>query len=578
MLRTKTCGELRLINQGERVTICGWVDSTSDHGGVCIVDVRDRYGKLQTVFYSTMGTDLFELVKTLRNEDVVRIHGEVVPRPEGLVNSGMLTGEIEIKVENLEILNRSDVLPFQQKPLEPLSEDIHLKYRYLDLRRPEMQSVLALRHKMTKAIREFLDDQNFLEIETPFPDKNFPEGVCDHRVSGWDFQDSFYAFPQLQSIYKRLLMIAGCDRYYQFVRCFRGGDFQTNRQSEITQLEVEMSFIEMDDIMELTERLLNCLMKTILGRDLSLPVTRITYNEAMERFGHDVPDLRFGMELQDITDIARGVDFNVFRVVAENGGRIRGINVKKAADKFSRKDIDVLTNWVKEQYGAKGLAWFKVDADGILTGSSAKNFSSAALLAIGKRLDAEPNDFLLFSADSFFVTNLVLNGLRNHMAARLKLTDPDDMNFCWIIKRPMFDCSNEGTPRYITDQPFIAPLSEDIALMETDPVRVRAADCHLVLNGMKVAAGAVHIHDFTIQNKVFSLLGMTPQEVDVLYGFLLNALRLGAPPHGGITFELDLLVMLFAKMNNIRDCIAFPKVPWAMDLISSATISGMKKI
>ena len=571
MLRTETCGALRLSDQGKKVTLCGWVDSARDHSGVFFVNLRDRYGKTQTVFYSDMPGDAFAAVKTLRNEDVVRITGEVLPRPEGLINPKMPTGEIEVKAEKLEILNRSEVVPFLPSAPELPSDEIRLKHRFLDLRRPEMQRVLVLRHKMTKVMRDYFDERDFVEVETPILGKSTPEGARDYLVPSRISQGSFYALPQSPQLYKQLLMIAGYDRYMQIARCFRDEDLRADRQPEFTQLDIEMSFIEMEDIIEIMSGLAARLMKDVLGRELPLPIPRITWDEAMERFGHDAPDLRFGMELKDVTDIAKTCDFRVFRAVADSkGGRIRGINVKNAADKFSRKDIDALTAWTGEQFGAKGIVWFKTDADGKLTGSSAKNFTDEQLAQIGGRLEAGPNDLLLFSCGDFLLTCRVLNGLRRKLAAQLKLIDPNEMNFCWVVGFPMFEYSEEEQRFVAMHHPFTAPRTEDLEFLESDPGRVRAQAYDLVLNGFEVGGGTIRIHDSATQNRVFALLGLTREEARAQFGFLLDALAFGAPPHGGLAFGLDRLVMLFAGVDNIRECIAFPKTAKAADLMTGA--------
>ena len=574
MFRTKTCGELRRANVGETVTLSGWVDSARDHSGVFFVNLRDRYGKTQTVFDASDDRELFDLVKTLRNEDVVQIVGEVLARPDGLVNPAMATGEIEVKATRLVVLNRSEPVPFLPSAPEIPSEETRLKYRYIDLRRPEMQRVLTLRHRITKTLRDYFDENGFLEIETPILGKSTPEGARDYLVPSRVSQGSFYALPQSPQLYKQLLMIAGYDRYVQVARCFRDEDLRADRQPEFTQLDVEMSFVEMEDIIELVSKLVVRLMKDVKGVDFPLPIPRITYDEAMERFGHDAPDLRFGMELKDVTEIAKTVDFKVFRSVAETpGGRVRGINVKNAADKFSRKDIDGLTSWTGEQFGAKGLVWFKVDAEGNLTGTSAKNFSPESLRAIGEKLEAEPNDLLLFSCGDFNLTCRVLNGLRRRLAAQLKLYDPEEMNFCWVVKFPMFDWDEEENRWVAMHHPFTAPLVEDLPKLDgtTEDVRsIRAQAYDLVLNGFEVGGGTIRIHDGEIQNKVFGLLGMTREQAKEQFGFLVDALQFGAPPHGGLALGLDRAVMLFAGIDNIRDCIAFPKTTRASDLMTGA--------
>ena len=566
MYRTNTCGELGRNNVGEVVTIAGWVDSARDHSGVFFVNLRDRYGKTQTVFDAAADHDLFQLVKTLHNEDVVQITGEVLARPEGLVNPEMKTGEIEIRATKLVVLNRS--------------EEMRLKHRYIDLRRPEMQRVLTLRHRITKTLRDYFDENGFLEVETPILGKSTPEGARDYLVPSRVTQGAFYALPQSPQLYKQLLMIAGYDRYVQVARCFRDEDLRADRQPEFTQLDLEMSFVEMEDVIDLVSKLVQRLMKEIKGVDIPLPLPRITYDEAMERFGHDAPDLRFGMELKDVTDIAKTVDFKVFRSVAENGGRVRGINVKNAADKYSRKDIDNLTSWTAEQFGAKGIVWFKVDAEGKLTGSSAKNFSAEALEAIGKKLEVEANDLLLFSCGDFNLTCRVLNGLRRRLAAELKLYDPEEMNFCWVVKFPMFHWDEEENRWVAEHHPFTAPLVEDLAKLDGDDEAIssiRAQAYDLVLNGFEAGGGTIRIHDPEIQNKVFGLLGMTREQAREQFGFLVDALQFGAPPHGGLALGLDRVVMLFAGVDNIRDCIAFPKTTKASDLMTGAPAEVAQK-
>ncbi|MBQ1277122.1 MAG: aspartate--tRNA ligase [Thermoguttaceae bacterium] len=573
MFRTKTCGELRGANVGETVVLSGWVDSARDHSGVFFVNLRDRYGKTQTVFDAAADAALFESVKTLRNEDVVQITGEVIARPDGLVNPDMATGEIEVKAQKLVVLNRSEVVPFLPSAPEVPADELRLKYRDLDLRRAEMQRVLTLRHRIVKTMRDFFDENDFLEVETPILGKSTPEGARDYLVPSRVSQGSFYALPQSPQLYKQLLMIAGYDRYVQVARCFRDEDLRADRQPEFTQLDIEMSFIEMEDMIGLLDSLVARLMKEIKGVDIPLPLPRISYDEAMERFGHDAPDLRFGMELKDVTEIAKTVDFKVFRAVAESGGRVRGINVKNAADQFSRRDIDGLTTWTAEQFGAKGIVWFKVDADGKLTGTSAKNFSEEALEAIGAKLEAEPNDLLLFSCGDFTLTCRVLNGLRRRLAAQLKLYDPEEMNFCWVVNFPMFDWDEEENRWVATHHPFTAPLVEDLPKLDgdDDAIRsIRAQAYDLVLNGYEAGGGTIRIHDPAIQNKVFGLLGMTRETAKEQFGFLVDALQFGAPPHGGLALGLDRVVMLFAGVDNIRDCIAFPKTAKASDLMTGA--------
>ncbi len=587
MLRTKTCGELRTTDLDTTVTLAGWVDSVRDFGGVLFINLRDRYGMTQIVFPQQalppqqtppqdLGEEQLTLVRSLHPEDVVQITGKVRRRPEGIVNRKIPTGEIEVYAQQITVLNRTRIVPFQPSAPEIPSEEMRLQYRYLDLRRPAMQKTLLLRHRITKVLRDYFDEHGFVEIETPMLGKSTPEGARDYLVPSRVAQGSFYALPQSPQLYKQILMIAGYDRYIQIARCFRDEDLRADRQPEFTQLDLEMAFVDMEDILEIIGGLVVRLMQDVLGREISTPIPRMPYDEAMERFGHDAPDLRFGMELIDLTDIAKTVEFRVFRGVADGGGRVRAINVKNAAEKYSRKTMDELNSWTIEQFGAKGVAWLKVDADGKLAGPIAKNFTEEQLSQIAQRLGAVPNDLLLFSADTFETTCKVLNGLRRRLAAELKLLDPDDMNFCWITHFPMFakDDVLTGTPgqeRWAAmHHPFTAPLTEDLPLLDTNPGQIRAQAYDLVLNGFEIGGGTIRIHDSAVQSKVFDLLGMSLETAQEQFGFLLDALQFGSPPHGGIALGLDRLVMLFAGLDNIRDCIAFPKTAKAADLMTGA--------
>ncbi len=575
MLRNATCGQLRSENQGRTVALAGWVDSLRDHSGVLFVNLRDRYGITQITITPSVGEEMFELVRSLRNEDVIRVVGTVQPRPVGIVNTKIATGEIEVKASEVVVLNRTAVVPFLPGAPEIPSEETRLKYRYLDLRRPQMQKTLELRHRITKVMRDYFDEHDFLEVETPMLGKSTPEGARDYLVPSRVNPGTFYALPQSPQLYKQILMIAGYDRYVQIARCFRDEDLRADRQPEFTQLDLEMSFVEMDDIIDMVSGLVQRLMKEVLGRDMPLPIPRMEYAEAMERFGHDAPDLRFGMELVDLTELAKTVDFRVFRSVAESGGRVRAINAPGAAERYSRKDIDGLNQWVIEHFGAKGIAWLKVDPDGRLAGPIAKNFKPEELERIKEKLEATPGDFLLFSADAFETTCKVLNGLRRRLASELKLIDPNEMNFCWIVHFPMFAWDEEdgvaGGGRYVAmHHPFTAPRTEDVPLLDSDPGKLKAQAYDLVLNGFEVGGGTIRIHDGTIQHKVFELLGLAEETCRSMFGFLLDALSFGAPPHGGIALGLDRLVMLFAGRDNIRDCIAFPKTMKASDLMTGA--------
>ncbi|MDR3199301.1 MAG: aspartate--tRNA ligase [Planctomycetaceae bacterium] len=576
MLRTKTCGELRKNDLGSSVTLAGWVDSVRDHSGVLFINLRDRYGLTQIVFLQGINNEMFDTVRSLHPEDVVRVTGTVQLRPEGIVNKKIPTGEIEVNAEKITVLNRTQIVPFQPSAPELPAEETRLRYRYLDLRRPAMQKTLMLRHRITKVLRDYFDEQAFVEIETPMLGKSTPEGARDYLVPSRVAQGRFYALPQSPQLYKQILMVAGYDRYFQIARCFRDEDLRADRQPEFTQVDLEMSFVDSEDIIEIISGLMVRLMKEVLGRELKLPIPRMSYDEAMERFGHDAPDLRFGMEIVDLTDLAKEFEFRVFRSVADSGGRVRAINVKGVAAKYSRKDIDGLNNWVIEQFGAKGIAWLKADAQGILTGPIAKNFTDAQLQQIAERLHVEADDFLLFSADTFGVTCKVLNGLRRRLAAELKLIDPNEMNFCWVVHFPMFDWDAEEQRWIAMHHPFTAPLESDLPyLAKTEsetfsPEKVRAQAYDLVLNGFEAGGGTIRIHDSQVQSRVFDLLGLSMETAKEQFGFLLNALQFGAPPHGGIALGLDRLVMLFGGLDNIRDCIAFPKTTQAADLMTGA--------
>jgi aspartyl-tRNA synthetase len=570
LLRTHTCGELRTDHVGQQVTLCGWVDTYRDHSGVLFVDLRDRYGKTQVVFAPESGDETLQASKTLRSEYVVLVRGKVARRPEGTINPKLDTGEIELRAQHMEVLNRSLNPPFQPTGKELPGEDLRLKHRYIDLRRPEMQRTVLLRHRMIKIMRDYCDTLGFVDVETPMLGRSTPEGARDYLVPSRIQQGSFYALPQSPQLYKQILMVAGYDRYVQVARCFRDEDLRADRQPEFTQLDMEMSFVDADDVIGMIDGLVARLAKEVLGLDVPLPLPRMSYDEAMERFGHDAPDLRFGMEIVDITDLALESEFKVFRSVADSDGRVRGINAKGAADRYSRKGIDELTAYVVESFGAKGLAWFKVEADGKLASPIAKNFAADLLAKIGRRMDASPGDLLLLVADKFEITCKALYALRKRLGAELKLYDPAQMHFSWVVEFPMFAPDPETGGWTAMHHPFTAPRLQDRDLLRTDPQRCRAQAYDLVLNGNEAGGGTIRIHDQQLQQEVFGLLGIDEAAARERFGFLLDALQYGAPPHGGIALGIDRLVMLFGGLDSIRDCIAFPKTQRAADLMTGA--------
>ncbi len=570
MLRTHTCGQLRPEDIGQEVTLCGWVDSTRDHGGAVFIDLRDRYGKTQVVASPQSGQEMVEQASRLRSEDVIRVQGKVAHRPEGTTNPKLATGEIEIRIATLEILNRSKTPPFTPSQQELPTEDLRLKYRYLDLRRSQMQQTLLLRSRIIKTMRDYFAEHNFVDIETPILGRSTPEGARDYLVPSRVSPGKFFALPQSPQLYKQILMVAGYDRYIQVAKCFRDEDLRADRQPEFTQLDLEMSFVDANDIIAIIDGLVVRLAKEILGLDVKTPLPRMSYDEAMERFGHDAPDLRFGMELTDCSDLAKEAEFRVFREAADAGGRVRGINVKGAAGQFSRKRLDELTDWVRLDFGAKGLVWFRVEENGALWSPVSKNFSEAMLGRIGQRMSAQPGDLLLFVADTWEVTCKALAALRKRLAAELKLYDPRSMNFSWVVEFPMFEWNKDEQRWDAMHHPFTSPRPQDWALLETKPAKCRAQAYDLVINGSEAGGGTVRIHDSQLQQQVFNLLGIDPQRARERFGFLLEALQFGAPPHGGIALGIDRIVMLFGGLESIRDCIAFPKTQKATDLMTEA--------
>lgn len=577
MLRTHTCGELTEALAGETVTLCGWVDSYRDHGGGLFIDLRDRYGLTQVVFNPPdTSAETIEASKTLRAEYVVKIVGTVAARPEGMANHKMATGAIEVRVTELELLNESMTPPVSPSGKDTPNEDLRLKHRYLDLRRPEMQRIMMQRASMIKSMRNHFAANDFIDVETPVLGRSTPEGARDYLVPSRVHGGSFYALPQSPQLYKQILMIAGYDRYVQVARCFRDEDLRADRQPEFTQLDVEMSFVDQDDILGIIDELVVKLAKEELNIDVTLPLPRMTYDEAMERFGHDAPDLRFGLELIDCSDLANGCGFGVFSGAVEAGGNVRAINVKQGTKKYSRRGIDGLTNYAKE-FGAKGLAWFKVEENGDLGGAIKKFFDADLLAKFKERLDAEPGDLILFAADNYAGTCKVLHALRTKIGKEMELYDANAMNFSWIMEFPMFEHDADEDRWQAMHHPFTAPLPEHLELLDTDPGKCRAQAYDLVINGSEAGGGTIRIHDAKTQEKVFSLLGIDEATQQERFGFLLDALQYGAPPHGGIALGIDRWVMLFAKLDNIRDCIAFPKTQKAADMMTEAPGTVDKK-
>lgn len=579
MLRSHTCGQLRTSDADQEVTLAGWVDSYRDHGGGLFVDLRDRYGITQVAFSPPDTPEaLIEESKELRAEYVIQVTGKVANRPEGQSNPKLVTGEIEVRATSLKLLNKSKTPPVSpsEKVTELPGEDLRLKHRYLDLRRPVMQKAMALRDRVTKGMRDYFEDHGFIDIETPILGRSTPEGARDYLVPSRVHNGSFYALPQSPQLYKQILMIAGYDRYVQIARCFRDEDLRADRQPEFTQVDLEMSFVDWDDVMGEIDGLMQKLAKEILDIELTTPLPRMTYKEAMQRFGHDAPDLRFGLEIVDLTDLAPKSDFGVFKSVTEAGGHVRAICVKGGADHYSRRGIDALTEFVKG-YGAKGLAWFRGEADGKLNSNIAKFFSDELLAEMGDRLGAEQGDLVLFSADKWHGTCRVLHALRTKIAEEMKLYDPKEMHFSWVTEFPMFEYDEEEKRWNAMHHPFTAPLDEDLPLLESDPHKCRAKAYDLVINGYEAGGGTIRIHDPQTQSKVFQLLGIDDETARDRFGFLLDALAYGAPPHGGLALGLDRVVMLFAGLDNIRDVIAFPKTQKATDLMTEAPGAVDKK-
>ncbi len=570
MIKSHTCGELRKDHAGQTVQLAGWVHRRRDHGDLIFIDLRDRFGIVQLVADPETSPEAHQALGQVRSEWVIQAEGTVRERPAEMVNPTLKTGEIEIVVQQVKVLNPSETPPFLINKEEEVDENVRLKYRYLDLRTPRMQNNLTLRHRVIKFIRDYLDEQGFLEIETPILFKTTPEGARDYLVPSRVHPGMVYALPQSPQQLKQLLMVAGVERYFQIARCFRDEDQRGDRQPEFTQLDIEMSFVEREDVMALLEDMYTKMVTQLVPhkRILQTPWPRLTYQEAMERFGKDNPDIRYGLELVDLTDVAEGSGFGVFSGAVEKGGHVRGINAKGLGT-YSRKQIDELTDYVR-QYGAKGLAYIIFTPEGEVRSPIAKFFSEAEFEEIKSRMGAEAGDLLLFVADQPGIVFDTLGRLRVRLAESIGLSDPDVLGFCWVIDFPFAFWDEEEKRWDPSHHLFTAPMPDDIELIDTDPAKMRGAQYDLVLNNNEIAGGSIRIHDQILQAKVFKLIGLDPEVAQVRFGHMLEAFQYGAPPHGGIASGLDRLVMLLADEGNIREVIAFPKNQNARDVMADA--------
>ena len=566
--RTHRCTEVSSKNVNETVTVMGWVQKSRNKGGIIFVDLRDRSGILQVIFEEDKcGSESFAKAEKLRSEYVVAITGEVALRAGG-INKNLATGDIEIIAKDIRILSEAETPPFPIEENSKTKEEVRLKYRTLDLRRPDLQRNLILRSKVVSIIRNFLAEEGFLEIETPILNKSTPEGARDYLVPSRVHPGSFYALPQSPQIFKQLLMAAGYDRYYQVAKCFRDEDLRADRQPEFTQIDMELSFVDIEDVLDVNERLLARVFKEAIGVDVPLPLQRMTWAEAMERFGSDKPDIRFGMELVNVTDVVKDCDFVVFKRAIENGGSVRGINVK-GQGAMPRKKIDALVDFAKG-YGAKGLAYIAIHEDGSIKSSFAKFMKDEEMDALVKAMDGQPGDLLLFAADRDKIVFAVLGALRCEMADQLELVSKDDYRFLWVTEFPVFEWSDEENRYMAMHHPFTMPMEEDLDLLDTDMGKARAKAYDIVLNGVELGGGSVRIHQDDIQEKMFKLLGISEEDAHDRFGFLLTAFKYGVPPHAGLAFGLDRMIMLMTGADSIRDVIAFPKVKDASCLMSNA--------
>ena len=568
MKRTHRCAEVTAEDVGREIVVMGWAHKRRDLGGVIFIDLRDRSGVLQVVFNIEKDSALHAKAEQIRSEYVLAIRGVLVNRSEDTINPAIATGEWELVANELRILSRAATPPLLIEADIETNEAVRLKYRFLDLRRPDMQKNLMLRHRITKIARDYFDEQGFLEIETPILMKSTPEGARDYLVPSRVHPGKFYALPQSPQLFKQILMVSGFDRYFQIARCFRDEDLRSDRQPEFTQIDLEMSFVDVDDVIAVNEGFLKRAFDEVLGIKLETPFTRLTYREAMDRFGTDKPDTRFSLELVNLSDIVRNSGFKVFSDAVSKGGSVRAINAKGCGYKFSRREIDALVEFAKS-FGAKGMAWIAVEKDG-LKSAITKFMSEDEIGQIIKRMDAEPGDLICFIADIDEIVFDTLSHLRMEIAAKLDLIDDSKISLLWVTEFPLLEYDDEENRWVAKHHPFTSPMDEDIGLLDTDPGKVRAKAYDIVLNGVEIGGGSIRIHDQELQKKMFSIIGLPEEEAQKRFGFLIEAFKYGTPPHGGLALGLDRLVMLMAKRNSIRDVIAFPKVQNASCLMTGA--------
>lgn len=566
--RTTYCGLVTESYIGQEIVLKGWVQKRRDLGGLIFIDLRDREGVVQIVFNPDFSKEALAIAETIRSEYVIEVHGKVTMRDEAVINPKIKTGKVEVQVSEVTIINKSETPPFQIEAETDSSEDVRLKYRYLDLRREPLANTFKMRHQITRAVRNYLDESGFYEVETPVLTKSTPEGARDYLVPSRVQEGEFYALPQSPQIFKQLLMIGGFDKYYQIVKCFRDEDLRADRQPEFTQIDIEMSFVDQEDVMSMNEGMLKRIMKDVKGIDIVTPFPRMTYEEAMRDYGIDKPDTRFDMKLVTLNDLASKMEFKVFKGAVESGGAVKAIVVKGASDKYSRKDIDALQEYAKI-YGAKGLAWVKVTEDG-LNGPIAKFFEESHVSELLDATNAEMGDLILFVADKWSVVNASLANLRNKLGKELGLIDENKYNFLWVTDWPLFEYDEELDRYFAAHHPFTAPKKEHVEMLKTDKEKVQANAYDVVLNGYELGGGSIRIHDQEMQKKMFEALGFSDEEAQEQFGFLMDAFKYGAPPHGGIALGLDRMVMLLSGRSNLRDVIAFPKTASATCLLTDA--------